>query len=98
MRAVGASSGDVAFIFAGEGLLLGLLSWIVAVPLGLFGAQFFVEALGRAIAFPFFYRLSFSGAVAWLVIIVVLSLPARRATRISMRESPADEQARASRP
>jgi putative ABC transport system permease protein len=96
MRAVGASSGDVAFIFAGEGLLLGLLSWIVAVPLGLFGAQFFVEALGRAIAFPFFYRLSFSGAVTWLVIIVALSLlaswlPARRATQISVRESLAYE-------
>jgi ABC-type lipoprotein release transport system permease subunit len=96
MRAVGASSGDVAFIFAGEGLLLGLLSWIVAVPLGLFGAQFFVEALGRAIAFPFFYRLSFSGAVTWVVIIVALSLlaswlPARRATQISVRESLAYE-------
>ena len=96
MRAMGASSGDVALIFAGEGLLLGLLSWFVAVPLGLFGAQFFVEALGRAIAFPFFYRLSFSGAVTWLVIIVALSLlaswlPARRATQISVRESLAYE-------
>ncbi|MGQ0603440.1 MAG: ABC transporter permease, partial [Anaerolineales bacterium] len=96
MRAVGASSGDVAFIFAGEGLLLGLLSWILAAPLGILGAQFFVEALGGALGFPFFYRVSFTGSAAWLVIIVVLSLlaswlPANRATQISVRESLAYE-------
>lgn len=96
MRAVGASSPDVALIFAGEGLLLGVLSWLVAVPLSMLGAQFFVQALGQALNFPFTYQYSPFGALLWLAIIVVLSLlaswlPARRATQISVRESLAYE-------
>jgi len=96
MRAVGASSGDVAFIFMGEGLLLGLLSWAQAVPLSLLGARYFVEALGQALNFPFFYSYSWTGTWIWLGIIVALALaaswfPARRATQISVRESLAYE-------
>ena len=96
MRAVGASSGDVAYIFISEGLLLGGLSWIVAVPLSMLGAQFFVDALSKALNFPFFYTYSFNGMWLWLGIILFLSvvaswLPARRATQISVRESLAYE-------
>lgn len=96
MRAVGASSGDVAYIFMAEGLLLGVLSWAIAVPLSMLGAQFFVDALSQALTFPFFYTYSFNGMWLWLVIILVLSvvaswLPARRATQISVRESLAYE-------
>jgi len=96
MRAVGASSGDVAFIFMGEGLLLGVLSWAIALPLSMIGAQFFVNALSGALNFPFFYRYSFNGLWSWLGIILVLSVvaswwPARRATQISVRESLAYE-------
>ncbi len=92
MRAVGASSNDVAAIFMGEGLLLGVLSWLLAVPLSMIGAQYFVRALGQALSFPFAYRYSYNGMWVWLVIILVLSvvaswLPARRATQISVRES-----------
>jgi len=96
MRAVGASSADVAFIFMGEGLLLGMISWALAVPLSMIGAQYFVTALGRALNFPFAYQYSFDGMWVWLAIIIVLSvvaswLPARRATQISVRESLAYE-------
>jgi putative ABC transport system permease protein len=96
MRAVGASSGDVAAVFMGEGLLLGLISWLLAIPISIFGARFFVEALGEALTFPFDYRYSYSGMWLWLGIILVLSivaswLPARRATQISVRESLAYE-------
>jgi putative ABC transport system permease protein len=35
MRAIGASSGVIARLFIGEGLLLGWLSWLIALPLGL---------------------------------------------------------------
>ncbi|MEK7327658.1 MAG: FtsX-like permease family protein, partial [Chloroflexota bacterium] len=92
MRAVGASSGDVAVIFMGEGLLLGVLSWLQAVPLSMIGARFFVDALGQALSFPFAYHYSYNGMWVWLLIILVLSvvaswLPARRATQISVRES-----------
>ncbi len=96
MRAVGASSGDVAVIFMGEGLLLGIISWLVAIPISTFGARYFVKALGDALTLPFDYRYSYDGLWWWLVIIIVLSivaswLPARRATQISVRESLAYE-------
>jgi putative ABC transport system permease protein len=96
MRAVGASSADVAFIFMGEGLLLGLLSWALAVPISLFAGRYFVDALGQVIDFPAVYYYSINGVWIWLGIVVGLALiaswlPARRATRISVRESLAYE-------
>jgi len=96
MRAVGASLGDVAFVFMSEGLLLGILSWAQAVPLSMLGAQFFVDALSTALNFPFFYRYSYSGMWMWLGIILALSVvaswvPAHRATQISVQESLAYE-------
>ncbi|MEK7810137.1 MAG: FtsX-like permease family protein, partial [Chloroflexota bacterium] len=96
MRAVGASSNDIAFIFMGEGLMLGLLSWIQAIPLSMIAAQYFVKVLGDALKFPFFYIYSIEGVWMWLAIIVVLSLvaswlPARSATQISVQQSLAYE-------
>ena len=96
MRAVGASSGDVGFVFVTEGLLLGLLSWATAVPISLVAGRYFVDALGVVIDFPAVYHYSTTGVWVWLAIVVVLSLlaswlPARRATRISVRESLAYE-------
>ncbi len=96
MRAVGASSVDVGLIFMGEGLMLGGMSWALAVPLSMFGAQFFVKALGDALQFPFVYYYSVQGMWTWLAIIIVLAivaswLPSRNATRISVRESLAYE-------
>ena len=96
MRAVGASSNDIAFIFMGEGLMLGLLSWIQAIPLSMIAAQYFVKVLGDALKFPFFYIYSYEGVAWWLMIIIVLSifaswLPARSATQISVQQSLAYE-------
>jgi putative ABC transport system permease protein len=96
MRAVGASSQDVGFIFMGEGLLLGVLSWAQAVPLSMVAGRYFVDALGQVIDFPAVYHYSFTGVWVWLAVVVALSLlasglPARRATQISVRESLAYE-------
>ena len=96
MRAVGASSLDVALIFMGEGLLLGLVSWMIAVLLSAVAARFFIDALGQALQFPFFFEYSVTGIWLWGAIVVVLSIlaswfPARRATRISVNESLAYE-------
>ena len=96
MRAVGASSADVARIFMGEGLLLGLLSWAIAVPLGLIAGGPFVKAIGDVIEFPGQYSLAVQGLWIWLAIVVALSLvaswlPAHRATQISVSESLAYE-------
>ena len=96
MRAVGASSRDVGFVFTGEGLILGLTSWALAVPIGLGVGPMFVVALGNVIDFPAQYYLSLQGVWIWLGIVLVLSVlaswvPARRATRISVNESLAYE-------
>jgi len=96
MRAVGASSLDVALIFMGEGLLLGVLSWALAVPLSMLAGRPFVEAIGNIIDFPAQYQLAAAGIWSWLAIVVLLSLlaswlPARRATQISVNESLAYE-------
>jgi len=96
MRAVGASSLDVAAIFIGEGLLLGLASWVVAAPLSVLAGRPFVKAIGEVIQFPGRYQMAVDGFWIWLMIVVLLALvaswlPARRATQISVNESLAYE-------
>lgn len=96
MRAVGASSMDVALLFMGEGLLLGVMSWALAVPISIVAGRPFVSAIGAVIEFPAQYQQSPYSFWVWLGIVVVLSivaswLPARRATRISVNESLAYE-------
>ena len=96
MRAVGASSRDVIFVFAGEGLMLGLISWALAVPSSLALGPLFVTAIGQAIDFPAVYSLAMNGIWIWLVLVTILSLgaswlPSRRATKISVNESLAYE-------
>ena len=96
MRAVGASSRDVGFVFTGEGLMLGIASWVLAVPIGIAASPVFVKVLGDVIDFPAEYYPGADGVLLWLGIVIVLSIiaswmPARRATRISVRESLAYE-------
>lgn len=96
MRAVGASSREVGFVFTGESLMLGLISWILALPIGLSAGPAFVLTLGQVIEFPAEYHPAYHGVWIWLAIVIVLSIiaswvPARRATRISVNESLAYE-------
>jgi len=96
MRAVGASSRDVGFVFTGESLMLGLISWLLALPIGLSVGPAFVKALGDVIDFPAVYSPATHSIWVWLGIVVVLSIiaswvPSRRATRISVNESLAYE-------
>ncbi len=95
MRAIGASSGAVAMVFIGEGLLVGLASWALAAVFSVPVGWLFSQAVGR-VMFPLEYRYSTTGLGAWLVLAVVLSAlssawPAWRATHLSVRESLAYE-------
>ena len=92
MRAIGASSWDVSRLFIGEGLILGWLSWIIALPISLVAGRFMTYALSTALGSEIVYHYTPQGAIMWLVMITFLSflasgLPARRATHISVRES-----------
>lgn len=92
MRAIGASSGKISLLFIGEGLILGILSWLIALPLSIPAGYGMTKAMGAALQSEIVYRYTPTGAIYWLGIIVVLSIiaswfPARGATRISVRES-----------
>lgn len=92
MRAIGASSGHVARLFIGEGLILGLLSWLVAFPLSIPAATAFTQMLASSLDTVFVSQYALTGALYWLAIITLLSiaaswLPARSATQISVQES-----------
>ncbi|MFN2297547.1 MAG: ABC transporter permease, partial [Anaerolineales bacterium] len=94
MRAIGAASPAVAGIFVGEGLLLGILSWMLAIPFSVPGGILLTGALTAIVPLEFVFSLQ--GTVTWLLIVSVLAVlaslwPAVRATRISVRESLAYE-------
>lgn len=92
MRAIGANNWTVARLFIGEGLILGWLSWLIALPLSQPAGRVMIVALSSAFKQEYLYKYTPTGALIWLSIITVLSvlaswLPARGATRISVRES-----------
>ncbi|MCG3209665.1 MAG: hypothetical protein FOGNACKC_03292 [Anaerolineae bacterium] len=93
MRAIGARSLTIMGMFVMEGLLQGVFSWLVVVPISVVLGKFMSDALGQAMfQTNLDYRYNFMAVVVWLVIILVVSvlaaiLPARNATRISVRDS-----------
>jgi putative ABC transport system permease protein len=74
MRAIGASTPAIAEQFIGEGLLLGLLAWLIAIPLSVPVGQLFAFVMGQALRLSILYQFSWNGALQWLIIIVVLSI------------------------
>jgi len=97
MRATGATSLAIAGIFVGEGVMVGVLSWVLAVPISYPGALFFSNAVGDSlIRIPLEFSYSTGGVFFWLLVVVLLSAlaslwPALRATHVSVRESLAYE-------
>jgi putative ABC transport system permease protein len=92
MRGIGASSWAVFRLFIGEGLLLGWLSWIIALPLSMPAGRAMVYALSQAFNLEIVYNYTLTGPLMWLGIITILSilaslLPARGATHVSVRAS-----------
>jgi putative ABC transport system permease protein len=92
MRAIGASSGAIARLFIGEGLILGWLSWAIALPLSIPAGRLMTQAVGVPFGTNLVYTYEPTGALYWLGIITILSIaasyfPARGATRVSVRDS-----------
>ncbi len=93
MRAVGASSVTMISIFLVEGVLVGVLSWLLAVPLSYPAALLFNNMVSSTlfnISLDFQY--SMGAVVAWLGLVVVLSglaslWPSLQATQVSVREA-----------
>jgi putative ABC transport system permease protein len=93
LRAVGAKSSIILGMFVMEGVLQGLLSWLIVIPLSLGLAPLMAKVLGKTMfQATLDYQYSFEAVLTWLVIILIISvlasiLPAQRATQISVRES-----------
>jgi putative ABC transport system permease protein len=97
MRAIGARTTAVLGIFIVEGMMVGLISWLIALPLSWPGAWALNDLVSTTLLqVPMDFSYSFVGGILWLFIVCVLSAfasfaPALRATRISVRESLAYE-------
>jgi putative ABC transport system permease protein len=88
MRAIGAGHRAILGMIQIEGLVVALLSWIVAIPLSAPMSVILSRAFGR-IMFPVPARLEpqMSGVLSWLLVVVLVSLvacawPALRAMRV----------------
>ena len=83
MRAIGASNRDIQGIVIIEGLVIGLISWTIAILIAILTAPM-----------PAVYGLS--GILAWLIFTLILAtvasaLPARRASQLTVRDTLAYE-------
>ena len=97
MRSTGATSADIAGIFVAEGVLVGVLSWLIAAPLSYPGARAFNNMVSTTIfQLPLDFSYATGAVVVWLLAVIVLSAlaslwPALNATKISVREALAYE-------
>jgi putative ABC transport system permease protein len=97
MRATGATSPAIATVFVAEGVVIGVLSWLLAVPLSYPGGRLFSDLVGESLLrVPFEFTYAADGAGLWLLIVILVSAlaslwPALRTTRVSVREALAYE-------
>ena len=97
MRAIGASNGDIQGIVIIEGLVVGLLSWAISIPLSIPITGVLCFGVGMAIlTAPMPAVFGITGIIAWLIFTLALatiasSLPARRASRLTVRDTLAYE-------
>ncbi|NKQ36807.1 MAG: ABC transporter permease [Chloroflexi bacterium] len=92
MRAIGASDGAVLRIVLLEGVLIGLISWIIGGLVAIPASRWLASAVGNTLfqAEPS-YSFSPQGALLWLFVVLLLALfasylPARNASRLTVRE------------
>lgn len=93
MRAVGARSTNIIAMFLLEGLVQGLLSWLIALPLSLAFSPLVANAMGQAMFQDRLdYQFNASAALIWLVVVLLISIlaavvPALNASRLNIRQS-----------
>lgn len=92
MRAVGASDGIVLRIVLVEGVLIGVISWLIGSVIAFPASKILADQVGLLLlqAKPNFI-FSVSGMMLWLFTVIVLAgiasyLPARSASQITVRE------------
>jgi putative ABC transport system permease protein len=97
MRAIGASNRDIQGIVIVEGMIVGLISWAISILVSIPITAILCYGVGMAILtapMPVVYGVT--GIIAWLIFTLVLAsiasaLPARRASRLTVRDTLAYE-------
>ncbi|MDJ0757291.1 MAG: FtsX-like permease family protein [Ardenticatenaceae bacterium] len=92
MRAIGASNWSVLWIVLLEGMVIGFLSWLIGGVVALPLSRVLTEQAGQLLlqSSPS-YIFSVPGTIGWLVIVILLAvvasfLPARSASKVTVRE------------
>jgi putative ABC transport system permease protein len=92
LRAIGASNLSVRKIVLIEGMVIGLLSWLVGTLLSVPIGPFLSEQVGLAlIKVPLHFQYSTGSAIIWFFALQLVALvaslgPARNAVRLTIRE------------
>jgi putative ABC transport system permease protein len=92
MRAVGASSGAILRIVIAEGMLVGIISWVLAAPLSIPITLMLNQGVGTAIfTVPMDFYFNWQGLALWLVGVLALgalasAVPAWSAARLTIRQ------------
>ena len=92
MRSIGAENGVIFQLVVVEGLLIGLISWVLSMAAAVPIAHLLDNRLGNSLmTVPLTYIYSTQGLLIWLGVVLVLStvaslLPARNATRLAVRD------------
>lgn len=97
IRTVGGSDRMVAQLVIVEGILIGLLSWLLSTILAVPGSRWLSDQVGLIfLKVPLSYVFSVRGILLWLGSVILFSalasfLPARSAAQLSVREALAFE-------
>ena len=97
LRAIGASSSRIFSVFVLEGMMQGLVSWLLAVPLAFVLSQPMARLLGQTMMeLDLDYLFNLPAVGIWLTAVLLIAIfasvgPARHATRLSVRHSLAYE-------
>jgi putative ABC transport system permease protein len=92
MRSIGASDRILSRLVIVEGVIIGMISWLIGSALAFPMSKLMADTINRAIFdAPAGFTFSLNGFIIWLLVVVLLSvlasvLPARNATRLTIRE------------
>jgi putative ABC transport system permease protein len=97
MRAIGASNGNIQSIVIVEGMVIGLISWVISILLSFPITSVLTFGVGMAIlTAPMPAVFSPRGVIVWLLFTILIAtiasaMPARRASKLTVRDTLAYE-------
>ena len=92
MRSIGAANSSVQQIFIIEGILIGIISWLVSIAASWPPSKLLGDQIGaQFVKVPLAFTLSEGGLLIWFVLVILVAaascyLPAQNAAQTSVRE------------